>query len=146
MGLLPQILTGSANSTIQDEKDATLAPKISAIDSLVDLTKLTSMEVHNRVLAYSEWPGTHCIIKFENDVQPPVKVKLLATAVIDAETEIKQPSSQEVKMAKCNSRHCMKLRCKDNTMLAVFDILPENRKPMDAKSFWNGLRGKKIFV
>lgn len=96
--LLPNILTGCANSTIQDEKEATLAPKISAIDSLVDLTEFTATEVHNRVLAYSEWPGTHCILRFENNDQPPVRVKLLTTAVIQGETDSRQPSSLEVTM------------------------------------------------
>ncbi|MGB1600736.1 MAG: hypothetical protein ACPIOQ_48800 [Promethearchaeia archaeon] len=36
------------------------------------------------------------------------------------------------------------ITCDDGSQLDVLQLQPPGKKPMDAKSFWNGMRGRRV--
>ena len=54
---LPSIFDGSVQTTNQDDKKATHAPKLTVDDAVVDFDTMSATTVHNRCRGFQDWPG-----------------------------------------------------------------------------------------
>jgi methionyl-tRNA formyltransferase len=68
--VMPSVFDGTAKPTEQDHTQATPAPKINVAEAAVDFKSMTATHIHNKVRAFTEWPGVVCTIKSEPRVNP----------------------------------------------------------------------------
>lgn len=138
---LPSVWDGScqAQLTPQDGDRATKAAKVSREEAEVRLDLLSAREVHNRGRGFAGWPGIWTELDL-GDGKPAVRAKLLRTAVADdtpLPTGGDASASREVTLRA--DKKALELTCADGSVLEVSELTLPGKKPVDAKSFWNGL-------
>lgn len=139
--VLPKVWNGSIEMMEQEHELATHAPKISKEEARLSFTENAQI-VHNRVRAFAGWPGTwgDFLIKGDKGVED-VRLKIVESTVI-------RPMG-----GMCLGVHdvtfddeigCIAITCDDGSRLGALTVQPPGKKAMDARSFWNGLRGKNV--
>lgn len=105
----------------QNNEAATFSKLLDKSLSILDPKKFTALELNNQIRAYLGFPksrytffNTDCII--------------LQAHVVDNQTT--------------DNNHALLIHCKDNSLLAIDQLQPAGKKPMDAKSFLNGYAKK----
>lgn len=139
--ILPQVWDNSANIELQIDDYASHAPKIAKEEGLLTFTENARI-VHNKVRAFAGWPGTWGdFIVTDGSKSGEVCLKIGQTKVIREEggmcVGIHDVSFDE-------KQNCLVITCGDGSRIGVFTVLPPGKKEMDARSFWNGLRGKTM--
>lgn len=81
--------------------------------------------------------GPGCWILLSIGDAEPIRAKLLETAVADVASA---PPTRQVSLA----GKALHLVCADGSTLEVLRLTPAGKKPVDAKSFWNGISGKTV--
>ncbi len=109
----------------QDDSQATFTTKLSKSMSLLQPDQHTAAEIYRQIVAYQGFPkpkyqffGKTCII--------------LEAHIVDTTAIVCDPS-----IANSLSTPLM-IKCADRNFVAVDRLQPEDKKPMDAKSFING--------
>lgn len=109
----------------QDDSQATFTTKLSKSMSLLQPDQHTAAEIYRQIVAYQGFPkpkyqffGKTCII--------------LEAHIVDTTMIVCDPS-----IANSLSTPLM-IKCADRNFVAVDRLQPEDKKPMDAKSFING--------
>jgi len=143
---LPSVWDGSCESTMypQDGEKATKAAKVQKAEAQVSLDELSALAVHNRGRGFAGWPGI-CTLICMGDGKPPVNAKLLRTAVasdLDATLPTGTGDDEERQLTLAPKGRALLFNCADGSVLEVSSIQLPNKKPTDAKSFWNGLNGR----
>lgn len=142
ISVLPSIWDRTVTCTEQEEAEHSHAPKISK-----DEARLTFVEnakiVHNKVRAFAGWPGTWA--DFEIFHSPTEKEELRLKVL---KTSVLRPTG-----GMCLGVHdvsfdedeqCLALTCDDGSVVGAHIVQPLGKNAMNAKSFWNGLRGKRL--
>ena len=86
-----------------------------------------------------------------SDGKPPVRAKLLRTQVVadgDAPTGGAPPSAsgdEARALALSADGKLLELTCADGSVLGVAQLTLPGKKPVDAKSFWNGLNKRTAY-
>lgn len=143
LDVLPKVWDGSAEFLDQDEAHATHAAKISKEEGRLSFTENACI-VHNKVRAFAGWPGTWAdFLLFGEDTKAPeeVRLKILRTVVLREEGGMCL-GVHEVTFGE--ERNCLTILCDDGSKIGALQVQPPGRKPMDARTFWNGLRGKTV--
>ena len=151
---LPTVWDGSCEATLrpQDGERATKAAKVQKAEAQVCLDELSALAVHNRGRGFAGWPGIQTSIDL-GDGKPPVNAKLLRTAVATVEEGEGGSAAAagggeddeayaERAIALAPKGRALLFSCADGSLLEVSSICLPGRKPVDAKSFWNGLNGR----
>jgi methionyl-tRNA formyltransferase len=150
---LPQVWVGTAAAAAvqQDSAAASEAPKISASEAQCCFAAESALQVHNKVRAFAGWPGAWAWFQksdaaaADSDAaaakQPLTKLKLIRTEVGQQQQEVSSNSSSR---AVSLQRGALEVVCADGSVLRVLQVQPEGKKPMDAKSYVNGLRGASL--
>jgi len=119
---LPSIFQGSLVPTPQDSTLATLAPRLTREDALLDFSR-AAPELHDRVRAFQPWPGATIRMASGGGI------KVLATAVAEG---VGRPG--EILAAG-----------KDGIVVAagagalrLLEVQPEGKRPMKAFAFLHG--------
>jgi len=145
--VLPEVFSGAKQQhgegcVIQDDAAATHAAKMSKEEGELWFTE-NAIYSHNKVRAFAGWPGTTAqfvINSLEAD-EEKMTVKIVTTRVRrkvgGAVLGVHQISCDD----KANT---LVITCDDGSQLDVLQIQPPGKKPMDAKSFWNGMRGRRV--
>lgn len=83
------------------------------------------------------WPGTFLYLQVGDD--EPIKVKIVETRVLP---ETVEPTNVvELGPSKGDG---LRLVCGNGSVLEILKLQPVTRKAMDAKSFVNGIQGKRV--
>lgn len=128
------------STTEQNESLATTAPKIAAMEGLIDFSKMTASQIHNKCRAFSEWPGSYAYFQIGDNPEPE-RIKLITTRVLqEAHTSHSSPAFKASK-ARWGKTEILQIPCYDGSILGILDIQRAGKKVMDAKAFINGLRG-----
>lgn len=134
---LPQLFAGTLETRDQDDDRATAAPKLTTAEAQLDLSSPPSdarsiaQRARDKVRAFAPWPGTWIAVR-SGDTD--MRLKVLEARVGDA-TLINDISLVNNALA---------VKCPDGSILELLRVTPPGRKPVDAISFWNGLRGEPL--
>lgn len=139
--VLPKVWDGSAEMVEQEHELATHAPKISKEEARLSFTENAQI-VHNKIRAFAGWPGTwgDFLVRGDKGVEE-VRLKIIESVTI-------RPRG-----GMCLGIHditfdddlsCLAITCDDGSKLGALTVQPPGKKVMDARSFWNGLRGKSV--
>lgn len=151
--LLPKVWTESLKLSPQDENLATHAPKLAKDEARLSFTENARI-VHNKVRAFAGWPGTWAdfviVHPDEHDGNTTgkkqakgeeIRLKVVRTTVLREEGgmcfSVHNVSFDE-------KQGYLRVTCGDGSMLGINEVQPPGKKVMDARSFWNGLRGKSL--
>ncbi|KAG1663821.1 hypothetical protein FOA52_013386 [Chlamydomonas sp. UWO 241] len=142
---LPGVFEGRGPSmaSAQDEASVLHAAKLRKEDAALDFTSCTAQQLHNKVRAFAGWPGTTASFRVEEEASGAhevVEVKVLRTRVADAGTA---PPPDEGG-ASWGQGDVLLLACAGGSVLEVLQVQPPTKKPMGARDFRNGLRGKRL--
>jgi methionyl-tRNA formyltransferase len=130
--LLPELFSGTLQSKEQDPLLATKARKITAEESLLDFQK-SATELHNKVRAFSGWPGTKArflIAEKEEEIKIVTTRVALGSSSLSADLELHGDA--------------LRIVCRDGTLLEILELQPIGKRVMSARDYWNGLKIKKM--
>ncbi|XP_068642443.1 uncharacterized protein [Aristolochia californica] len=138
---LPSIFDGSARvkAQVQDDSKATLAPKITSEESWLSFDQ-PALVLHNKVRAFAGWPGTRAkvqIVDGKGELDT-LELKIITTRICSREGV----SSNESDIIL--HRDALLIPCAGVTALEVLELQPPGKKVMNARAFWNGLRGRRL--
>lgn len=141
LDLFPNVWDGTLSNQFQDDASSTHAPKIAKEEARLSFTENAVM-VHNQVRAFAGWPGSWADFVLINDAgREEIRLKIGRTTVLRPDgvmcLGIHEVSFDEEK-------NCLAITCGDGSMIGLLEVQPPSKKSMDARSFWNGLRGKAI--
>jgi methionyl-tRNA formyltransferase len=144
--LLPvvnDLAAGRAVETPQDHARATLAPKITKDEGVIDWT-LPAGAVHNRVRGLQPWPLASTRLAGERLV---LRRTAPVSGVRSANRQIEDPVPEQVRNADLTPAPGTLLRahgdeivvaCGEGTALRVLELQPEGRRTMTAREFLAG--------
>lgn len=154
---IPDVVSGKITmeegAIQQDEELVVNAAMISSSEGELRVWRESARVCHNKVRGFSMWPGTFLYFFIGDDdgesadadadsATEPVKVKIIKSRVLhDAAGSVELTKDVELGPNKKSGLH---LVCGDGSVLELLQVQPVTRKAMDAKSFVNGLRGKKL--
>ncbi|MDO4612255.1 MAG: formyltransferase family protein [Candidatus Saccharibacteria bacterium] len=107
-------LTNLPEPMAQDDEKATFTTKFSKSDALIDPSTETAEEIFRKIVAFQGFPK----VKFAFYGIPCIIL--------------------EAKVLKVGETAPLVLECARGSKIAILRLQPENRKPMDVKSFLNG--------
>ena len=119
----------------QDEELATLAPKLTKEDGLIDWN-LTGVEIYNRVRAFKPWPGTYTWLADK-------KLKVITTELSDTKLLEESKPGTILEMTKAGA---WLVSTGKNTTLKILEIQQENTKVMSPQAFVCGYRVSENLV
>ncbi len=110
----------------QDESKVTYAPLLNKEMAKLDLNK-SSCQIHNLVRGLKPWPGSY--ITFNNQ-----RIKILKTNLVKLPIRFNFTFKQIF-----NEGNKIYLGLNNNELIELVEVSPENRKPMEALAWYNGL-------
>lgn len=138
---MPSVWDGSIKTVEQDHDQATHAAKLSKEEARLTFTE-NALIVHNKVRAFSGWPGTWADFELRNgDKLEQIRLKILRTVVLREKGGMCL-GVHEVSFD--DDKACLDIICDDGSKIGVVEVQPPGKKAMDARSFWNGLQGRSI--
>lgn len=143
---LPNIVSGKMSMETAVQQDDELAVPADMIDSSegeLCVWKESAICCHNKVRGFSMWPGTYMYFKIGDDEEEPVKVKIAKTRVVGDTGTVSGGLTKLVELPPGKGKGLMVV-CYDGSVLELLQVQPITKKVMDAKSFVNGLQGKKL--
>lgn len=127
---LKRLEEGSARFEEQDHAKATLAPKLSRADGVLDFAR-PAAELARRVRAMTPWPGATAVLARPGSA--PVRVTILAAAAVPGEFAGAPGDLVELR------KGALRVKCGSGA-LDLLRVQPESRKPVTADEFANGFR------
>lgn len=119
------IRSGTAPRTVQDEAQATIAPKLKKSDGRIDWT-LPAKIIHNRIRAFNPWPGSFCVMSKSGGKI----VKVLSARV--------EPGSGAPGTIISLGGDGPLIQAGDGSAVRLLEVQPEGRKTMSGSAFLCG--------
>ncbi|OVA14032.1 Formyl transferase [Macleaya cordata] len=143
---LPSIFDGSARqkAQAQDDSKATHAAKLTPEEPWLSFDQ-EAVVLHNKVRAFAGWPGTRAKIRVldpNNGQDSIVELKIITTRVCGNEKKNVQNDDDEDDVTLVGG--ALRFPCGGYSTLEVLELQLPGKKPVNAASFWNGLRGRKV--
>ncbi len=122
--VLPDLESGTAEATPQDDAHSCYAPMLSKELSPIDWSR-SALHIHNQVRGLYPWPSATAEID-------GVRCKIMKTALTDEHTG-KQPGSFVQA-----DKHGLKVACLNGEVLEIMELQPDGKKRMTASAFLAG--------
>lgn len=120
------------NLIIQNPSEATFTKKFEKSDGILTPETDSAEKTLRKIIAFQNFPKPKLIL-FE-------KACIILSARLLEKTAVSPPSDPKIaKNPVLVANNRILLRCADGNFLELLRLQPESRKPMDAKSFLNGL-------
>lgn len=113
--------TGSLQKAPQPEEGRTYAHMLKKEDGRIDWSQ-SAEEIDRQVRGLNPWPGTWTLNQDEK------RIKILSVELSDIKFKEESGTILDDGLVACG----------DHTTLKLLKIQPENKKPMDIKTAWNG--------
>ena len=110
---LDSIIDGSLQPTPQNDADATYCALLNKTDALLDPAEVTAQEAERRIRAYLSFPKT--------------KIDLYGQLIVMTKAHITHQEDSP-----------LVVKCKDQTLLAIDELIGPSGKKMSAEAFLNG--------
>jgi len=143
LDLLPSVLAGDctpATSVVQDEANVVAADKITVAEAQVCFRTDSATTVHHRVRGFAGWPGVWTY--FQTGDGEEERVKLITTRIAEA-SDLPSDFAGGSALAVVGKGRLL-VPCADGSVLEILELQAPGKKPMAAKAFINGLRGKSV--
>lgn len=148
---LPDVWSGRAArlATPQDDAAATHAAKLEKADGQLDFRE-HAVVLHNKVRAFVGWPGTQTVFWIgspEGTAEKEMEVKLTRTLAIREAGDLPKDTGHVPHgflEAVYDGR--LLIPCGGGSVLQVLELQPAGKKPMSAAAFWNGVKGRPVYV
>ncbi len=131
---LAQMAAGTARAMPQDEERVTYAAKLTKADGLVDWSR-KAIEVHAQIRGVTPWPAPYFTLTLKG--RKPMKVTIAAGKIGPDLGESLNETAIAAGTLMGLVDDALAFACADK-MYLVKTIRPADKKPMDAKAFWNG--------
>lgn len=154
LDVLPKVfsseITMTKNVTVQDDSQATHAPKIESNQSLIYFDQIASKIIHNRCRGFDGWPGIYTYWKSYDAKKNEsiIRMKIITTCIIDDANYPRKSTSPDdiysldhAKYHLNSKEFVLILTCADGSRLGILELQPENKKVMKARDFVNGYKG-----
>lgn len=142
---LPEVIKGKITmetATEQHEEKVVNADMIDSSEGELFVWKDSARTCHNKVRGFSMWPGTFMYVRIgEDEESEPIKMKIIKSRVLEGES--RSDLTDEICLGP-NKTDGLRVVCGDGSVLELLIVQPVTKKAMDAKSFVNGLRGRKV--
>ncbi|KAI3939076.1 hypothetical protein MKX01_001944 [Papaver californicum] len=140
---LPSILDGCAREKAQpqDDSKATHATKLTPEEAWLSFDH-EALILHNKVRAFAGWPGTRakiCVLDPLNGQHDILDLKIITTRIC-----ISKDAQDHAKDDVTLVGGALQFPCGGDTTLEVLELQLPGKKPVNATSFWNGLRGRRV--
>ena len=126
------IAAGGATESVQDHEQATLAPKITRDDGLIDWGA-PALVIHNKVRGLHPWPHAFCYIDGR-------RLLLLRTEVVDHPSNEGSPSEPVAGEVVAAERDRLLVAAGNHTSLAIHELQPEGGRALGTRVFLAGHR------
>ncbi|MFZ9520228.1 MAG: methionyl-tRNA formyltransferase [Silvanigrellaceae bacterium] len=133
VNILPDYFAGRVVPLEQKHEMATKARKIQVEESVLRPGEQSASTLHNKVRAFSGWPGTRLNLFFGGAVS---EVKVLTTRV--------SPHSKAKNKDIIFNGEALELVCVDGSVLEILDLQAPGKRAVSARDFWNGLKTKDL--
>ena len=146
---LPGALSGEARARAreQDAEAATQAPKLDMGEAELDFAGCSAQVLHNKVRAFFGWPGTWARFLLrggDGRGDEPVDLKVIRTRVGQDPFPVEGEAAAAGVQLRKGKEPALLVRCSGGTTLEVLQMQPPTKKPMDPRSYYNGLRGRVL--
>jgi methionyl-tRNA formyltransferase len=131
VNVLPRVFSRDISPWEQDVSLVTHARKLDISESILDFS-LSAVVLHNKVRAFSGWPGTRASFRLGEEL---LELKILRTRVGRGATRA------GVVLV---GGGVIRVGCGSETELEVLEIQAPGKKAMSAKDFANGLKGREL--
>jgi methionyl-tRNA formyltransferase len=133
--------TAGAEAVAQDGGSATHAPKITRPEGQLDFAQ-PAAACHNKVRAFAGWPGTYHAFALADDAgdTEAIELKVLRTRVAAAESATPGAGGNGVEVA----GDALRVLCGDGRVLEILEVQAPGRRPVAARDFANGLKGRAL--
>ena len=143
-----KIALGNVKYSLQDEALVTHAKKLNVEEAWLDFS-LDPLTLHNKVRAFSVWPGTKMKIRLSEETleckvlssRAPPEVRHAVTSGNSPQYEQLLPS---LKISLSADKGALTVPCGNGGFFEVVELQLPGRKKTTAKDFWNGLKDKSI--
>lgn len=129
---LRRLERGELTPRDQPRAGASYAPQLTKADAAVDW-RLAAIEIHNRLRAYTPWPGQLA------DWQGK-RVKLISVSPLDESAEGPPGTVLDLRRMAPESEIVLPVVCGGGTLLALHRVQLAGKKPVAATDFANGQR------
>lgn len=133
INVLPYYFSGTKLPFEQDHNNATKANKLKLEEGMLDSSQ-PALKLHNKVRAFSGWPGTKLKFIFNNN---PIEIKIITTRVSQNSYNLK---NNEILFTQDTLCVC----CGDNQILEILEMQLPGKKVVNAKNFRNGIKGNQF--
>lgn len=146
---LPRVWDGRVEETLkaQDHDLATHAGKIGRDEGRMRFEH--ARVEHNKTRAFHGWPGTYgaFLMVGENGKEEQIEIKVLETRVRPGTDSLPvwDEPGEEKRVVLDKAANAMVVRCADGSVLDLRRLQSPGKKPVDAKSFGNGMGGRKLY-
>ena len=124
-----RLLEGAATETPQDHSQATIAPKLSRQNTLLDFAGKSAAELSLQIRGLYPWPGCRVRI-LDNAGQPYARFTLVRVRPVPADSVDCQPGQLSAPGTICVGP--------DDQALEVLELQPEGRSVMTLSAYRNG--------
>ena len=149
-GVLDQVLNGSMsfNKAVEQNHDlSTHAKIISKEEGRINFNTMTAEQVTNRLLGFEGWPGTTVSVRLTRPNAADDEDMVLGVTQVEVQTfqDVDEEAQTNGEIVFDKFRKAFKVGCKDRSLRIIQRVKPAGKKEMDARSFFNGLRGGRIY-
>jgi methionyl-tRNA formyltransferase len=127
-------MDGSLGAIPQNHAQATYCQKIEKDDGLINWSEMTATEIHNRLRAFTPWPG--CFTYWEGK-----RLKILEAQVSEDSDATKRIAGAMSIITNEKGEKELRIGAKEGS-LTPLKLQIEGKGVMDQKTFLNGYRGK----
>jgi methionyl-tRNA formyltransferase len=130
VGVVDDLAAGLAVEAPQDPAQATYAPRLNKSEGLIDWTQ-PAQSIHDRIRGLRPWPQAFTFL----DGARYIILKSRAEPHLSAASAARDAHPGELVQA---SGERLIVRCGDHSALAILEIQPEGRRPLDVREFLAG--------
>ena len=113
----------------------------------LDFAGCSAQQLHNKVRAFFGWPGTWARFLLrggDSGGGEPVDLKVIRTRVGQDPFPVEGEAAATGVQLQKGKEPALLVRCRGGTTLEVLQMQPPTKKPMDPRSYYNGLRGRVL--
>lgn len=130
VSVVDDIAAGRAVEVLQDSAQATHAPRLTKSEGLIDWTR-SAQTIHDRIRGLHPWPRAFSYLNSARHIILKSRVEPLPSAASGGR------DAYPGELLETSGEH-LRVQCGDSSTLAILEIQPEGRRPLEVREFLAG--------